>query len=138
MLYYESKSGQEAIDLPALKKRKQGPDNQPTKYYNALGEVIHSWHNQTYKDDPFHVTYSSSIIIDVDNIKKLVTVHPKCLKSADDITSILGESEEWSDIYGWSLFEIIQRFDKEIEAMEKAEREREREREREGESGFEE
>ncbi|SJL07927.1 uncharacterized protein ARMOST_11285 [Armillaria ostoyae] len=51
-LYYESKSGREAIDLPAPKKRKRGPDNRPTKYRNALGEAIHSWRNQTYKDDP--------------------------------------------------------------------------------------
>ncbi len=65
------------------------------------------------------------MIIDVNSIKKLITVHPKHLKSASDITSILRESEEWSDIYGRSLFEIIQRFDKEIEATEKAEREKE-------------
>jgi hypothetical protein len=49
--------------------------------------------------------------------RTLVRAPPKSLRSSADVTKLLGETEEWEVEWAALLFELVSKYDKELEAL---------------------
>lgn len=88
--------------------------NRLVKEREPLQQRIREWRLQTHLADPLRVFSPATFIINNKATVKLSKVRADKLVSVADLTRILGETEEWSGLYGQQVFELVKAFDEDI------------------------
>ncbi|KAH9052274.1 P-loop containing nucleoside triphosphate hydrolase protein [Lactarius vividus] len=110
--------GKLAITPPSLsteQKPKRGPHNiyRPKKERWPLECCLIEWLKREHSADPARSVRPPDFILSSSQRETLVRANPKTVKTAQDITALLGESAEWSAEWSAKVFEVIAHFENE-------------------------
>ncbi|KAJ7285331.1 P-loop containing nucleoside triphosphate hydrolase protein [Mycena rebaudengoi] len=81
------------------KRKANGPKRPPNHKVTDradLQERLRDWLASVHAADPLRAVQPPSFILDAKSIKLLSSTHPNCMRSADDVTLVLTESQEKS------------------------------------------
>lgn len=104
----------EEIVLPIRKKRKAGMKTRVMNQRQPLISRLLAWRTTVHSNDSLASVRPAYFILDDRSIKTLARLHPLNIMHPGQITESLNETQEWQDLWGRSLFRVIQAYDREL------------------------
>ena len=95
---------------PTVQKAKRNV-YRPTQERPFLEFRLIEWLQREHSADPWRTVRPPDLILSETQRMSLVRVDPKTLKTAKDITTLFGESDDWDTEWSAKLFEVIQKFE---------------------------
>ncbi|KAF8968077.1 hypothetical protein BDZ97DRAFT_1800730 [Flammula alnicola] len=105
---------------PLKAKLKATTKSRPTKNREELVARLHLWRLDASTKDSLASVRPASFIIDNKSIIKLSKINPTEI-TQERIVTELDETEEWRDEWAGKIFEVIQKYAKELAALQDAE-----------------
>ena len=104
----------EDIVLPIRRKRMAGTKTRAMAQRPPLISRLLAWRTTVHSNDSLASVRPAYFILDDRGIKTLARLHPLNVTHLGQITESLNETQEWQDLWGRSLFRVIQSYDREL------------------------
>ena len=87
-----------------------------------LDQRLVEWLEQVHENDPLKSVRPPHIILSPLHQQLLVRKHPKHIQNADDITTILEQTNEWAEEWQEKVYQVIQQFDRDLESSKRSQK----------------
>ena len=102
---------------PITKRKRINIAYRPTKERSALDFRLVEWLKSEHVLDPLRAVRPMCFILSDIQRANLVRTQAKKVKSTSDIQAILNESDEWASKWGDKILNLIQQYDRDLEAI---------------------
>ncbi|KAK6967103.1 P-loop containing nucleoside triphosphate hydrolase protein [Favolaschia claudopus] len=112
-IYAGASDEKDCVHLNPPVSRKRGlrsTSNRKVDQRAPLQALIRSWLTKAHSTDELRDVRPASFILDAKSIKTLSTVHPDRMKTVEDVTAALDETEEWMMEWGSMTVFIRQKY----------------------------
>lgn len=103
------------IDTSNKRKRAPAKTYRPTKERGSLDFRLIQWLEAEHASDPLRSVRPMYFILSDSQRANLVRAPSKEIKSASDIKTFLGESDEWAAEWAEKLFSVVQKYDQDLD-----------------------
>ena len=87
-----------------------------------LDQRLVEWLEQVHENDPLKSVRPPHIILSPLHRQLLVRKQPKHIQNADDITTILEQTNEWAEEWQEKVYQVIQQFDRDLESSKRSQK----------------
>jgi len=104
--------------LPPQKEKRKAQEKPctPDERKSLISQLV-AWQHEAHVNDPLAAVRRASFIIDDTGITNLAKLDSEKITDYRQITSLLGQTEEWEGEWSGKIFNVIQKFNKDLATL---------------------